>query len=55
MEEKLRSILRQALLQPPKDGGLGKRLAKRFEFVEQDIELTSRSSPRLTPDWNDQE
>ena len=27
MEEELRSILRQALLQPPKEGGLGKRLA----------------------------
>lgn len=55
MEEDLRSILRQALLQPPKEGGLGKRLAKRFESVGQDIELPSRSSPRLPPDWNDQE
>ena len=51
MEEELRSILRQALIQPVKDGGLGTRLAKRFEMVGQDIELPTRSSPRLPPQF----
>ena len=55
MEEELRSILHQALLQPPKEGGLGKRLAKRFESVGQDIEMPTRSTPRSPPNWDDQD
>lgn len=55
MEEELRSILRQALREPPQEGGLGKRLAKRFESVGQDIEMPTRSTPRSPPNWDDQE
>lgn len=55
MEEELRSILRQALLHPPQEKGLGNRLAKRFESVGQDVELPIRSSPRTPPMWDDQE
>lgn len=54
MEEELRSILRQALLHPPQEKGLGQRLAKRFELVGQDIELPTRSPPRIPPQWDDQ-
>lgn len=55
MEEELRSILRQALREPPQEGGLGKRLAKRFESVGQNIEIPTRSTPRPPPNWDDQE
>ena len=48
MEEELRSILRQALIQPVKDGGLGTRLAKRFESFNSMIESSQNDTSSTT-------
>ena len=46
MEEEVRSILRQALIQATPATGLGQRLASRFQAVATDLSIPPRSLPR---------
>jgi len=46
MEEEVRCILRQELMGPASEGGLGSRLVSRFRDVAGDLPLPERSLPR---------
>jgi plasmid stability protein len=51
MEEEVRSILRLALSKPTHATGLGQRLASRFQALDAELPIPSRSLPRTPPDW----
>jgi plasmid stability protein len=49
MEEEVRSILREAVLAPEPQGGMGSRLVKRFRSVATALSLPPRNPPREPP------
>lgn len=53
MEEEVRTILRQALGQPPVGARLGSELAAYFTGVGADLPVPDRRAPRPTPDWSE--
>lgn len=49
MEEEVRTILREAVLAPEPQGGMGSRLVKRFRAVAADLPPPSRHPTREPP------